>query len=658
METMDFCKRHNIKGAMVSVDVSKAFDSVDHGYMEKVYQFFGLGPQIRKWLATIGTSRNAQILLANDELSLAFQLEKGHAQGDAASPLLYNMAAQICIWKVELDPEIKPVYDPVFRAALDPYLREPVLDPGLDRIEAPEVYRNEANRETCKNESFADDANNFTVLSFDSLYRLKQILQNFRQLSGLSCNLEKTCVMRIGNLEGDIPDNIRDLGFSFVDEMVLLGFTLSNINNLSELNFNPIVEKIQNSIRYWERFFLSIPGKITVYKCLLLSQISYKASILMPNRNTVRTLSELMENFVTKGITFAKDRIYRPVREGGLGLIPLEQYIKGLHCSWFKRAQHCMNDNWKYDLYHAGRGNVLSIKKGYFATEVGTVLTGLIDSFTEFQTKYTQYGNNFMVVPVLNNINFGYGRNQSIKLDTHFFGEENIRTHFQSISKLSWADCTVNGTFVGIRHFNAHTGIPLNREQYYGLKTAYTRARKKIFKVGAEHMQVMDFLASFKKGSKKFRRILGYELKEYDILKLTQVNTMAHITNTTVPSLERVKNMYSVWGRMYLNNDLRIFLLKYYNILGLGNRIAHFVPNAENRCTFCLIRNLPDPVLESFEHLFFSCPVTQDIVKKFFQKYIAKELTAELYFTGSGIPGNEKENVPFSLALDIFRYVI
>ncbi len=130
---------------------------------------------------------------------------------------------------------------------------------------------------------------------------------------------------RIGNLEGEIPENIRNLGFSFVDEMVLLGFTLSNGNNIVDLNFNPVIEKIQNSIRYWERFFLSIPGKITVYKCLLLSQISYKASILMPSKNTVRTLSELMENFVTKGLTFARDRLYRPVREGGLGLIPLEQ---------------------------------------------------------------------------------------------------------------------------------------------------------------------------------------------------------------------------------------------------------------------------------------------------------------------------------------------
>jgi hypothetical protein len=485
METMDYCKRHNIRGAMVSVDVSKAFDSVDHGYMEKVYHFFGFGPQIRKWLATIGTGRNAQILLANDELSVAFQLEKGHAQGDAPSPLLYNMAAQICIWKVELDPGIKSVYDPDLRTAPDPNPRERAPDPEPARIVTPDVFGNEANRETCKNKSFADDANNFTVLTFDSLNHLEQILQNFRILSGLSCNVEKTCVMRIGNLEGEIPENIRNLSFSFVDEMVLLGFTLSNGNNLVDLNFNPVIEKIQNSIQYWERFFLFIPGKITVYKCLLLSQISYKASILMPSKNTVRMLSELMENFVTKGLTFARDRLYRPVQEGGLGLIPLEQYIQGLHCSWFKRAHNCMNDNWKYDLYWAGGGNILSMKKGVLAKEVGTVLTGLIDSFTDFQTKYTQYGNNYEVVPVLNNVNFGYGRNQSIKLDAKFFGMDLMQTHFRVISKLSWKDCTVNGTFVGIRMFNEHTGLPLNREQYYDIKSAYARARKKFFKEGA-----------------------------------------------------------------------------------------------------------------------------------------------------------------------------
>jgi hypothetical protein len=70
----------------------------------------------------------------------------------------------------------------------------------------------------------------------------------------------------------------------------------------------------------------------------------------------------------------------------------------------------------------------------------------------------------------------------------------------------------------------------------------------------------------------------------FPILKLTQVNTMARITNTTVPGIERVKNMYSIWGRTYIHNDLRIFLLKYYNnILGLGNRIVTLSRTPKNQ---------------------------------------------------------------------------
>ncbi len=65
-----------------------------------------------------------------------------------------------------------------------------------------------------------------------------------------------------------------------------------------------------------------------------------------------------------------------------------------------------------------------------------------------------------------------------------------------------------------------------------------------------------------------------------------------------------------MWGKNYLGNDFRVFLLKYYNnLLGLGNRTAHFVQNADARCTFCLLANRPDPVPESFEHVFYSCPV-------------------------------------------------
>ncbi len=94
-----------------------------------------------------------------------------------------------------------------------------------------QIFENESNRETDKNGSFADDANNFTLLKLESLAKLKEILEAFPILSGLSCNVEKTSVMRIGNLEGKVDPEIVNLGFSFVDKMVLLGFTLSNKEN-------------------------------------------------------------------------------------------------------------------------------------------------------------------------------------------------------------------------------------------------------------------------------------------------------------------------------------------------------------------------------------------------------------------------------------------
>ena len=105
-ETIDYCKRENIQGAIVSIDQSKAFDSVDHLYMEKVYNFFGFGEKIKKWLLAIGTNRKARICLGNNNYTDYFPLGRGHAQGDSPSPLLYNFAAQILLFKIELTEKV------------------------------------------------------------------------------------------------------------------------------------------------------------------------------------------------------------------------------------------------------------------------------------------------------------------------------------------------------------------------------------------------------------------------------------------------------------------------------------------------------------------------------------------------------------------------
>ena len=43
----------------------------------------------------------------------------------------------------------------------------------------------------------------------------------------------------------------------------------------------------------------------------------------MPTENTIKNLSELMENFVTQGLNIEKKRYYAKPEDGGIGLFDL-----------------------------------------------------------------------------------------------------------------------------------------------------------------------------------------------------------------------------------------------------------------------------------------------------------------------------------------------
>jgi hypothetical protein len=170
---------------MICVDQAKAFDSVDHGYMTKVFRFFNFGEKFISWLKTIGTNRKACVLLNNGNASAIFQLLKGTAQGDCPSPIIYNICAQILIFKIELDVRIRklPIY-PQINA----------------QQEAAAFFCNESHYETSKNESFADDSTTLTFFEYPDLAALKENLENFSKLSGLKCNFDKTVIVRIGKI--------------------------------------------------------------------------------------------------------------------------------------------------------------------------------------------------------------------------------------------------------------------------------------------------------------------------------------------------------------------------------------------------------------------------------------------------------------------------
>jgi hypothetical protein len=112
VEMISHCKSNGISGAILSIDQAKAFDSISHKYMQEVFKFFGFGPNFTKLhvLETLGNNRTACIAFDDGSYSAPINLECGRAQGNTSSPTEYNMGQQILLFKIELCPEIKSLF--------------------------------------------------------------------------------------------------------------------------------------------------------------------------------------------------------------------------------------------------------------------------------------------------------------------------------------------------------------------------------------------------------------------------------------------------------------------------------------------------------------------------------------------------------------------
>jgi hypothetical protein len=175
IETIAHCNTNNINGAVVAVDMAKAFVTLSHGFLREVFRFFNIGNGMIDWLTLLGENRTACILLDNGSYSRNFKLDRGRAQGDNISPNTFNFADQILILNIELDPGINGIW------------KNFVIPPSFP-VNTNPFFMYESLGETNKNESLADDNTTLLMLEDSSLATLRSILNDFGRISGLQCN--------------------------------------------------------------------------------------------------------------------------------------------------------------------------------------------------------------------------------------------------------------------------------------------------------------------------------------------------------------------------------------------------------------------------------------------------------------------------------------
>jgi hypothetical protein len=128
----------------------------------------------------------------------------------------------------------------------------------------------------------------------ESLGNLKNFVEEFAVFSCLHSNAEKTTLLQIGTV-APLQNDILELGFNVVESVTLLGLTVDNDLSFMSNYFEGTIVKIQNIIEYWEHFYLSLAGRISVCKTFMLSQIGYIGSILSPTNNQLKRLQDLMD---------------------------------------------------------------------------------------------------------------------------------------------------------------------------------------------------------------------------------------------------------------------------------------------------------------------------------------------------------------------------
>ena len=242
-DLMEFFLKENIPGLMIFIDFHKAFDSLEWNFLFSCLEAFGFGPEFVWWVRTLYHNIESYVIdngLATD----FFSLERGVRQGDPLSPYLLVVA---------------------------------VGTPALAIRQNPEIIGIKIGGEETKLLQYADDTT--AVLSdIDSAQALFNLLEVFKNLSRLVIDSSKTEGMWIG-LSRDKTSN--PFGIKWPDEPIkALGVYYSyDIRLLHEKQFIERLDSVKKLINIWSSRSLSIYGKVTITKSLIIPKFVYIFSL-------------------------------------------------------------------------------------------------------------------------------------------------------------------------------------------------------------------------------------------------------------------------------------------------------------------------------------------------------------------------------------------
>ncbi|CAM8900096.1 unnamed protein product [Rhodiola kirilowii] len=316
----------------IKVDMSKAYDRVEWGFLEDIQRRMGFPDTWIKKIMFCVRSVSYKIRI-NDIISDSFLPERGIRQGDPLSPYLFVLCMEWLARRLERaqqQGEIQGIKVSRYAPAISHLL-------------------------------FTDDCIVFVRADVDNVLRLKSILKEFETISGQRINFSKSQVYVGNNVEDGLARAfVSILGMNVVDGMdKYLGLPVCFKGRKSRL-LNYIEDRMWKRVHGWKEKLLSVAGKEVLIKSVVQAIPIYALSCFkMPNKVFERwnsIVSSFWWNNAKEGRYIAwLDRMtmQSSKEDGGLGL-------RNFKLQDISTRQVCWKHKWGYRASWAWR----SIQEG------------------------------------------------------------------------------------------------------------------------------------------------------------------------------------------------------------------------------------------------------------------------------------------------------
>ena len=105
-DVLEITNSLDIEGLLMTINIEKVFDSINHSFLMCVLKKFGFGNEFRKWMQILKKSPESCVI-SGSKTTPFFQLERGTKQGDSILAYLFIIALEVVFPLIKANPGLK-----------------------------------------------------------------------------------------------------------------------------------------------------------------------------------------------------------------------------------------------------------------------------------------------------------------------------------------------------------------------------------------------------------------------------------------------------------------------------------------------------------------------------------------------------------------------